>query len=193
MNKYVRAVGVVGVGTIKMLWTKLFHLRYFSGPLLCMVSPFSEILLENRAELRIGKMLKLRDGGKIRVRKGGKLVLGDNVSVGSNSMIICHESITIGSHVQLAPNVQIYDHDHDFRAVGGLKAGKFCYAPVTIGNNVWIGSNCVILRGSVIGDNAVIAAGSVVKGTVPANSVCIQKRVTDFKMIDTHGNDSEKL
>ena len=116
MNKYVRAIGVVGVGTVKMLWTKLFHLRSFSGPLLCMVSPFSELMLENKAELRIGKMLKLRDGGKIRVRKGGKLILGDNVSVGSNSVIICHESITIGSDVQLAPNVQIYDHDHDFRA-----------------------------------------------------------------------------
>lgn len=180
MNKYVRATGVVSVGAIKMVWMKLFHFRTFHGPLLCMISPFSEILLETKAKLKIGRMLKLRDGGKIRVRKGGTLTLGDNVSIGSNSMIICHSAITIGSDVQLASNVQIYDHDHDFRAEGGLKAGKYKDAPVVIGNNVWIGCNCVILRGTVIGDNAVIAAGSVVKGNVPANSVCVQKRVSEF-------------
>ena len=106
MNKYVRAAGVVSVGAAKMLWTKLFHLRSFHGPLLCMISPFSEIMLESKGRLRIGKMLKLRDGGKIRVRKGGVLTIGDNVSIGSNSMVICHDSITIGSNVQLAANVR---------------------------------------------------------------------------------------
>lgn len=184
MNKYVRAVGVVGVGALKMAWTKLFHPKSFHGPLLCMISPLSEIVLEGKGVLRIGKMLKLRDGGKIRVRKGGTLDLGDNVSIGSNSMIVCHDSITIGSNVQLAANVQIFDHDHDFRAEGGINAGKYRNAPIVIGDNVWIGCNSVILRGTVIGDNAVIAAGSVVKGTVPENSIYIQKRTSEIRKID---------
>lgn len=183
MNKYVRAAGVVSVGALKMVWTKLFHLRTFKGPLLCMVSPFSEIVLESKGSLHIGKMLKLRDGGKLRVRKGGKLTIGDNVSIGSNSMIVCRDAVTVGSNVQLAANVQIYDHDHDFRAEGGLKAGKYQKTPITIGDNVWIGCNSVILRGSVIGNNAVIAAGSIVKGTVPADSVYIQKRVSEITEI----------
>jgi acetyltransferase-like isoleucine patch superfamily enzyme len=42
---------------------------------------------------------------------------------------------------------------------------------VSIGRNVWIGANCVILPGTVIGDNAVIAAGAVVRGIVPANEL----------------------
>ena len=181
MNKYVRAVGVVSVGAVKMAWTKLFHMKSFRGPLLCMISPFSEILLENKAKLDIGKMLKLRDGGKIRVRKGASLVIGDNVSIGSNSMIVCRDSITIGSDVKLAANVQIYDHDHDFYAKDGIKAGKYKKAPIVIGNNVWIGCNSVILRGTIIGDNAVIAAGSIVKGVVPENCVCIQKRIDEIR------------
>lgn len=184
MNKYIRAAGVVSIGAIKMVWTKLFHPKSFRGPLLCMISPFSEIVLEAKASLHIGKMIKLRDGGKIRVRAGGTLVLGDNVSIGSNSMIVCHDSVAIGSDVQLAANVQIYDHDHDFRAKGGLKAGKFKKAPITIGNNVWIGCNSVILRGTVIGDNVVIAAGSVVKGVIPDNCTYIQKRVSEIKKIN---------
>lgn len=184
MNKYVRAVGVVSVGAVKMAWTKLFHPKSFRGPLLCMISPFSEIVLEAKGKLHIGRMVKLRDGGKIRVRAGGTLVLGDNVSIGSNSMIVCHDAISIGANVQLAANVQIFDHDHDFRVEGGLKSGQFKKSPVVIGNNVWIGCNSVILRGTVIGDNAVIAAGSVVKGVVPENSTFIQKRTCEIKTIE---------
>ena len=40
-------------------------------------------------------------------------------------------------------------------------------ADVTIGNNVWIGAQCVILPGVTIGDNSVIAAGSVVNRDIP--------------------------
>lgn len=48
---------------------------------------------------------------------------------------------------------------------------------VVIGDNVWIGANSVILRGSRIGDNAVIAAGTIVKGTVESNTLVYDKRV----------------
>ena len=85
-------------------------------------------------------------------------------------------AITLDSGVELSPNVQIYDHDHDFRADGGIKAGKYKTTPVSIGKNVWIGANSVILRGSTIGENAVVGAGSVVKGMIQENSVFVQKR-----------------
>lgn len=42
---------------------------------------------------------------------------------------------------------------------------------ITIGNNVFIGCNSLILKGSIIGDNSVIGAGSVVCGAIPPNCV----------------------
>ena len=42
---------------------------------------------------------------------------------------------------------------------------------IVIGNNVWIGLNAIILKGSVIGDNSVVTAGSVVKGVFPNNAL----------------------
>ncbi len=42
---------------------------------------------------------------------------------------------------------------------------------VTIGENVWIGAKCLILKGVTIGNNAVIAAGSVVTRSVPENTL----------------------
>ena len=44
-------------------------------------------------------------------------------------------------------------------------------APITLGKNVWIGSNATILQGVTIGDNAIVAAGAVVTKDVPANTI----------------------
>ena len=181
MNKYVRAVVCVPCGMIKMVWTKLFHFRSFSGPIISLISPHTEITMDNGAELKIGKGFKMRDGAKIRVRKDAVCIIGNNSSVNSNNMIVCHERIEIGDDVQLSPNVQIYDHDHDFRTDGGVKAGKYKTSSVKIGNNVWIGANTIILRGTEIGDNCVIGAGCVVKGKYEADSVIIQKRNEEVK------------
>lgn len=53
---------------------------------------------------------------------------------------------------------------------------KFKTSPITIGSNVWIGANTLILRGTHIGDNCVVAGGAVIRGSYPANTVIIQKR-----------------
>lgn len=176
MNKYVRTVVCVPCGIIKMAWTKLWHFASFSGPLVCLVSPHTEITMDRGSELRIGQKFKMREGAKIRVRKGAVCVIGNNSSVNSNNMIVCRERIEIGNDVQLSPNVQIYDHDHDFRVEGGVKAGKYRTDPVKIGNNVWIGANTVILKGTELGDNCVVGAGCVIKGKYDEDSVIIQKR-----------------
>ena len=45
--------------------------------------------------------------------------------------------------------------------------------PITVGNNVWIGGNVVVVPGVTIGDNCVIGAGSVVTKDIPANSLAV--------------------
>lgn len=181
MNKFVRAVVCVPCGMIKIAWTKLCHLTSFSGPLISLISPFTEITMDRGAKLKIGKNFKMRDAAKIRVRKGAVCSIGNNSSINSNNMIACREKIEIGNNVMLSPNVQVYDHDHDFKAMGGVKSEKYKTSPVKIGNNVWIGANVVVLCGTTIGDNCVIGAGSVVKGIIPPSTVVIQKRETKLK------------
>ena len=186
MNKYARGFVAVPFGAIKMMWTKLYHINSFSGPIICQISPFPEITID-RGNLSIGKRFKMRDGAKIRVRKGAVCEIGDNSSVSSNNIIACREKIKIGNNVQLSPNVQIYDHDHDFRVKSGISEGMYKTAPVEIGNNVWIGANTIILRGTKIGDNCVIGAGSIVKGNVLSNSVFLQKKENMVKEIERIG------
>ena len=75
--------------------------------------------------------------------------------------------ITIGNNVTLAPNVHILAHDasmwHD--------TGYTRIAPVSIGNNVFIGAGSIVLPGITIGNNVVIGAGSVVTKSVPDDCV----------------------
>ena len=182
MNKYLRALIVIPTGTVKMGLNKFWHGKDFSGPMMCQVSPLSEITFDRGGKLRIGSGFKMRDGAKLRVRKGAVCTMGKNVSLGSGNVINCQNSITLGDNVILSTNVQIYDHDHDYACDGGVAAGKYITGPVEIGSNVWIGANCVILRGTKIGDNCVIGANSVVKGEIPANSVVYQKRENIMKI-----------
>ena len=86
----------------------------------------------------------------------------------------------IGDNALIAPNVQIYTAFHPTNAADRFGVPKedgsfeFCKtqtAPVTIGDNVWIGGNTVILPGVTIGNNVVIGAGSVVTKDIPDNVI----------------------
>lgn len=144
-----------------------------------MFSPFTEITLDRGKILKIGKKFKMRDGSKIRIRRNGVCTISNNSSVNSNNMIAYHKKISIGDNVQFSTNVQVYDHDHDYRS--GLKNQKYSSVPIIIGDEVWIGANSIILKGVTIGSYAVIAAGSIVNCDVPDYSVFVQKRKCDIR------------
>ncbi|CAN7295245.1 acyltransferase [Paenibacillus sp. LjRoot56] len=129
------------------------------------------------AKIHIGKFVFIRKHTSIRVDHHGELHIGEKVFINDSCHINCASRITIGRFSKIAPHVSINDHDHNYRHLGGEHLLK---GEVIIGENVWIGSNVVILRDTYIGDNAVIAAGSVVKGRVPANTVFLNKREKSY-------------
>ena len=101
---------------------------------------------------------------------GTNIEVGENFFANFNLTILDVGKVTIGANCQIAPNVSIYTAGHpvhpDVRNTG------YEYGiPVTIGNNVWIGGNAVILPGVNIGDNVVIGAGSVVTKDIPSNMI----------------------
>lgn len=75
--------------------------------------------------------------------------------------------ITIGDNVTLAPRVHILAHDASTKKfLGYTKIGN-----VTIGNNVFVGAQSVILPNVTIGNNVVIGANSTVTSNIPDNVV----------------------
>ncbi|MDR2057098.1 MAG: hypothetical protein LBP83_02230 [Dysgonamonadaceae bacterium] len=92
---------------------------------------------------------------------------GDNMGTYINA----YGGLKFGNNVNMGPNLVISTVNHskyDDRKTGYKKG-------VTIGNNVWIGANCVITAGVTIGDNVTIGAGCVIRQDIPSNVVVVEK------------------
>ncbi|RHR25687.1 sugar O-acetyltransferase [Clostridium sp. AF19-22AC] len=97
---------------------------------------------------------------------GSHIKVGKNFFANYNCSIIDVAPVTIGDNCQLAPNVAIYTAGHPLHPVSRNSMYEYGIE-VTIGDNVWIGGNTVILPGIHIGSNTVIGAGSVVTKDIP--------------------------
>lgn len=97
---------------------------------------------------------------------GSHIKVGKNFFANYNCSIIDVAPVTIGDNCQLAPNVAIYTAGHPLHPVSRNSMYEYGIE-VTIGDNVWIGGNTVILPGVHIGSNTVIGAGSVVTKDIP--------------------------
>ena len=92
------------------------------------------------------------DSPGVYINAYGGLKLGDNVEIAANTVVVTT------------------NHDkYDQRKVRSVQG-------VTVGNNVWIGANCVILPGSFIGSEVTIGAGCIISGVVPSKSTVTRGR-----------------
>lgn len=106
------------------------------------------------------------------VRIRGKVDIGAHSSVAQNCTITGTRSVIIGSDVMIAPNVVIVDFDHGIGDESTpMRLAENVSEEVRIGDNVWIGANVTITKGSVIEDNVIVAANSVVRGNLEAYCV----------------------
>lgn len=99
---------------------------------------------------------------------GKNITFGKDVFVNSGCHFQDQGGITIGDGSLIGHNVVLATINHDLDPRNNRKNH---YAPINIGNHVWIGSNATILPGVTIGDWAVVAAGAVVTKDVPPYTV----------------------
>lgn len=102
------------------------------------------------------------------------LHIGDNVWIGENFFVKGGGKVTIGSGCIISRNVEIWSSNHNYNSID-LEAipydKRMISKPVTIGENVWIGSRVIILPGVTIGEGVVVGAGAVVTSNVPVGAV----------------------
>lgn len=107
------------------------------------------------------------------VKQGACLTIGNNVGI-SSSVLRCARKITIGNQVTIGANTIITDTDahslNPAQRAGHTNLGAVS-RPVTIKDNVFIGTSCITLKGVTIGENSVIGAGSVVTRNIPDNEI----------------------
>lgn len=108
----------------------------------------------------------------IYVDYGEQLTIGARTFVNFGLVALDVAPIVIGDDCQLGPNVQLLTAYHPTEPEP-RRAKLEAAAPITIGDNVWLGGGAIVLPGVTIGDDSVIGAGSVVTKDVPAGVVAV--------------------
>lgn len=99
--------------------------------------------------------------------------IGNNVGM-SGVTVYARNHICIGENTAIGANTKIMDNDfHPIDPEQRLisRNSNIKTRPIIIGKNVFIGCNCIILKGTQIGDGSIIGAGSVVSGVIPENCI----------------------
>ncbi len=100
----------------------------------------------------------------------GDVTIGDHSRIGIHCTVI--GPVCIGHHVHLAQGITVTALNHNFQDTDKrIDEQGVSTQAVTIGDDVWIGANAVILPGVNIGNHVVVAAGAVVTKDVPANTL----------------------
>jgi acetyltransferase-like isoleucine patch superfamily enzyme len=127
------------------------------------------VVVRNSGVIRIGSRVRLwADPTPIELSTlpGAELRIGDGTSINRGVCLCARDAIHIGRNCGIGNDVLILDSDfHEIGDHNGLHADV--PAAVTIGDDVWLASRSVVLKGVTIGDGAVVCAGSVVATSVP--------------------------
>ena len=100
-------------------------------------------------------------------RDQGEIKIGNHVGI-SGTTIYAREGVEIGNYTLIGANTKIFDNDFHPLEVEARNQNDFSKLEkrrVKIGDNVFIGCNCIILKGTQLGNNCIVGAGSVVHGT----------------------------
>jgi acetyltransferase-like isoleucine patch superfamily enzyme len=134
---------------------------------------------ENRslALAAAGSDVSIGDGTEIEPARN--VMIGDHVFIGRDCWFTApHASITIGSHVIIAPQVALITGDHRTDVVGSYlgdvtEKTDRTDQPIFIEDDVWIGFRAIILKGVTLGRGCVVGAGSVVTRDIPPYAVAM--------------------
>lgn len=133
--------------------------------------------------VKIGNGSTIHMGAKFFDPKGVKV--GEDTIIGDSVFLDGRAELNIGSHVDFASEVMVYNSEHDL----GDPEFKAISEAVNIGDYVFVGPRAIILPGVNIGKGAVVAAGAVVTKDVVAGDIVAgipakvigERKLKDFK------------
>lgn len=131
-------------------------------------------------------------GPRVTIQLYSRLKLGDHVSINHGCTLSCEGELEIGDHVAIGHGTSIMTTEHGYGDPAvPIKHQPVSFAKVTIGSNVWIGAQAIILAGVSIAEGTIVGAGSTVTKSVTERDTIVAgspaRKIKD-RLADRSGN-----
>ena len=150
--------------------SRLFYWGQFDVHWLQRISPLCALKVFRQGKISVGRNCEFAAYCDFEVHGDGVLEIGEGTYFNRFCMISAHEHVAIGKHCMFGPGVKIFDNNHRHLPETGVSS-ELSTAPIFVGDNSWVCSDVIILKGTQIGKNCVIGAGCIVREDVPDGSV----------------------
>lgn len=171
----IHACFLVVYNVIRIAINKLAHWGKFDVHWIQRISPLCALKIFRQGKMRVERNCEFAAYCDFEVHDEGVLEIGEGTYFNRYCMISAHEHVTIGKHCMFGPGVKIFDNNHKHSQETGVSS-ELNKSPIFIGDNSWIASDVIILKGTNIGKNCVIGAGCIVRGVIPGGSVVKTER-----------------
>lgn len=151
--------------------------------------PNTGITLYNSGKITFKGKIVIGNDSAVSVGPSGSLIFGDDIICSSGFKLACYSTITLGDNVRIGWNTQIIDTDfHILKSVDGKKCKGKGYAPVDIGDGVWIANSCKLYKGTVIPHSCVVAADTILHSSLRCEpySVISNVRTTTIRAVGVY-------
>lgn len=130
-------------------------------------------IFDIKGKLELHGKVTLGKGCAIEVCANGTLSFGDNTMITGKTTILCTQQINIGRQCMISWDNLIMDTD--WHNVVSKNTGKVFpkQKPIIIGDHVWIGCRCTILKGTDIGNDSIVASNSKLTKAIEGNNILI--------------------
>lgn len=135
------------------------------------ISGVLQIRGNDSGKIKIGNNCSFDTFSRMSVAWNATLNISDGASLGPFNIINAFDDCSIGKNTMFGPYVNVNCADHGMERGMPMRFQLGTYGAVRIGQDCWLGSHVVVLKGVNIGDGAVIAAGAVVNKDVPEGAI----------------------
>jgi maltose O-acetyltransferase len=113
---------------------------------------------------------------------GFQTSIGARTFINAGAVILDVGRVTIGTDVQIGPNVQLLTPTHPLEPEL-RRSGAEAAEPITIGDNVWLGGGVIVCPGVSIGRDTVVGAGAVVTRDLPAGVLAVGNPAREIRQL----------
>lgn len=130
-----------------------------------------EIRVHNNAVIEIGSNIKIDRGVRLLATNDAKTKISDGTRIGCYSILNGGDNITIGKKILISGFVYLQTSQHNFEKTDDIQSQGYSHAPITLGDDVWIGSHVTVLPGCHLHKGSIIGSNAVVTKSVDENNI----------------------